>query len=88
MVGSGIVSGGHAWCPPLANAADCLGGWVGRAPLRLLFHLDVSAFANISMKGSSGDEEANQLAADWITRIVLSWELMVGWLIGTGASCG
>jgi hypothetical protein len=54
---------------------------VGRAPLRLFFRFDIADLAHVKVKGFGGDEEANGVTAEWLTRIVVSWELLVGWAI-------
>jgi hypothetical protein len=41
----------------------------------------LNRLAKLNIKGRGGDEEANQIVADWITCAVANWELMVGWAI-------
>jgi hypothetical protein len=60
--------------------------WLGSAPVRALFRVDLNALANLNFKGLGGDEEANQIVAQWIKRAVQNWELVVGWaMLGMAA---
>lgn len=55
--------------------------WLGNAPVRLVLRIDLNKLLHLRVRGFGGDEEANQVVAEWITRAVRNWELLVGWAI-------